>query len=172
MNYLTTPSFNSLFSQYSGWYSNMVQEYGVIPKSFAGVDNKGQQFISIIEELNLDHVERHYLIKTALAMEKSTVFAFATLVMAMNEGDSTEQERLQIIVGDAKSFIWGSWAVTRNGDCKAIALHHVSTLEGNDPENYPGAWFLTDALEIPESDKPRFREIWSQLRKDAQFKTH
>ena len=86
-------------------------------------------------------MERHYLIKTALAVENSTVFAFATLVMAMKEDDSTEHERLQIIVGDAKSYIWGSWAVTRNVEGQAVAMVHLSTVEGNDPENYPGHGF-------------------------------
>ncbi len=158
-----------MFAEYSEWYFNLVERFGVIPKSFAGVDANGQQFTLILEGLKLDHVGLHALIKTALDIEKSSVFAFATLSIIMDDINSSPEEELQIRVGDSKSYIWGNWAVSRNADGRCVSLRHRSTLEGNDPEKYPGTWFLTNGLKVSEADQQKYREIWSSLREKAHF---
>lgn len=155
---------HQLFNEYSLWYVNLVKDYGRLPRSVSGVSDDGKQFILIVEGLNFNPAERHQFIKTILEIEKSEAFVYGSLSMTPTD------EVFDITAANSQRYIVGTWRVIRASDGRAIDLQYLYTNEGQDPEKFPGAWFLTNALSVSKEDKLRYEDIWEHLRKDAQFK--
>ena len=159
-----------LFDDHSLWHANLVRDYGRLPRTVTGVSVDGKQFLLIVEELNFNHVERHKFIKTVLESEKSTAFAYGSLVIATTTDESNEfEEQLEIVAANSRRYICGSWRVIRDSDGFAMELQHLCDSERDNPEKYPLAWFLTDAPVVSKSERLRYETIWSHIRNDARF---
>ena len=63
-----------LFEEYRQWYESLARDQGKLPRSLSGISANGLQFIVILDGLNLNHVDRDNLIKTALRLEPSVAY--------------------------------------------------------------------------------------------------
>ena len=164
-----------LFGEHVFWYSEFIDDNAWVPKSVLGASPDGKQFIFVADVLNVmqfDHVQQHKFIKAVLEQEKAVAYVYGTLVMSHSDKQANPEERLSIIAANSRAFVSGSWRVIRGTDGRAKEIQHVSTNEGQDPDKYPGAWFLTgaNALGISDIERRNFNDVWAQLRKDVQFR--
>ena len=158
----------TLFNEFSQWYSNLVEQHGRVPKAVSGVSSSGDQFIFILDGLRLDHVERNNLVIQTLEEEGAIVFAYASLFASYDEDTDITKEVLAITAGTSEIFMEGSWSVLRDDD-GTPQLQHIKTFSADDPENYPNSWFLTSSHALSKNEGQRSSEMWKTLRKDAQF---
>ena len=167
---MNTDLIHQLFEEYTLWYANLIKDSGRLPRSVSGVSEDGNQFTLIVDGLDFNHIERHNFIKSVLESEQSIAYAYGSLMMTGTDKKDEFEERLVIIAANSQHYVWGEWRVFRNSDGDAIGLQHSSTHEGDDPDDNPGAWFLTNALSFSKKDRVKFEGIWKHLREDAQFR--
>jgi hypothetical protein len=159
-----------LFNEYALWYATLARDHGSLPRSISGVSPDGKQFIALLEGMSLDHIQRHYFIKRALKLEGANVFAYASLIGTYDEQAQQVDERLQIISGNNERFLRGEWNVYRDSEGSVLSIEPLQQHEGSNPQDLPGAWFLTDALTITADETHRYDAIWYAMRSDVQFR--
>jgi hypothetical protein len=157
---------DSLFDECIQWHLNMANEHHAVPRTLTGINSDGQQFRVILDGLHLNHLEIAGLIKTALMFEEAVAYSYSRLV-----GSPDGTVELEVISSSSKSFICGFLPVTRDSSGEIFSLNLNNRNHGNDPENYPGAWFLTDAFKVTEEDVLRYRELWLAIRLEAKFQS-
>ncbi len=42
-----------LFDEYTAWYLDLAEEYGTLPRSISGVNTNGEQFIYLLDDLDI-----------------------------------------------------------------------------------------------------------------------
>jgi hypothetical protein len=160
---------NALYSEYVQWYIEIANKGGHIPRSISGVDKNGNQFIFVLEGFNLDHIERDNFIKVILKEELSTHYAYGTLMNAFNDESEMLEEELNVITASAERYIYGVFTVLRS-ESGSMELKSKGVWEGDDPENYPGMWFLSNPPVLPDVDLKKYVKMWKASRNEAFFK--
>jgi hypothetical protein len=158
-----------LFEEYSEWYLRLASENGILPRSISGVSKEGQQFIYVIEELELHHMARNKFIRFVLDEQESVAYAYGGLALRGDSDLGEIEEVLDVVAADSKQYIMGHWRVIRGDDGKVTGLQHMGTSEGEDPEKYPASWFLTGAIRFTEAEKVKYGAIWESAKPDVIF---
>ena len=163
---------NQLLTESADWYGNFVKNNARVPTSISGVSADGKRFVFLLDvlgDMKFDHVQQHKFIKVVLEQEKVEAYIYGTLVMAFSDDPTDAEEMLDLVAANSRRYVCGSWRVIRSTDGRAKEIQQVSTYEGQDSEEYPGAWFLTSALGVSSVERGEYEDLWSQLRKNAQF---
>ncbi|NTU58647.1 MAG: hypothetical protein HGB00_06980 [Chlorobiaceae bacterium] len=153
-----------LFEEYSDWYHTLAEENGVLPRSVSGVSAEGQQFIYLIDGLELHHMARNKYVRFVLDEHRSVAYAYGGLALRGDSDQGEIEEVLDVVAADSTHYIMGHWRVSRGADGMIIALQHMGTSEGDDPEKHPSAWFLAGSIRFADPEKLKFRGIWEQDR--------
>ena len=155
-----------LFEEYSEWYHSLAAENGLLPRSISGVSEKGEQFIYLIDNIDLHHMARNKYIRFVLDEHRSVAYAYAGLALRGDSDLGEIEEVLDIVAADSKSYILGHWRVIRGEEGKMIGLQHMGTSRGDDPEKHPSAWFLAGAIRFTEPEKLKYGNLWEQAKPD------
>jgi hypothetical protein len=158
-----------LFEEYSEWYNNLALENGVLPRSISGVSEEGQQFIYLIDEVDLHHMARNKYIRFVLDENRSIAYAYGGLALRGDSDLGEIEEVLDIVAADSKRYIMGHWRVIRGSEGQMIGLQHMGTSEGDDPEKHPSTWFLAGAIRFTESEELKYGRLWEQAKPDVIF---
>lgn len=152
-----------LLYEFAFWYQNLAVKKE-LPRALSGIDEQGRQFLIRLDGIALDHDERHVLLHTILTEEQSICYAYGGVVQRTDQEGGEDQ--LTLIVATDAYFVMGDWAVKRSPD---IELEQTELWEGDNPQEVPGAWLLTDAVEHEKNDEARYQNIWKELRQQARF---
>lgn len=153
-----------LLNEFAYWYQNLAAR-DQLPRVLSGIDAQGEQFLIRLDDITLDHDARHGLIHTILTEQRSVCYAYGGVVQ-MAQRQSGGAEQLTLIVATDAYFVMGDWAVTRS---PGIDLDQTELWEGDNPQEVPGAWFLTEAIRPAKNDVVRYLGIWKELRQQARF---
>lgn len=154
-----------LLNEFAVWYRKLAEK-GALPRALSGINAQGEQFLIRLDGITLDHEERHGLIHTILEEEKSVCYAYGGVVNAPGESQAQGVSRLRLIAATDAYFVMGAWDVIRN---ESIHYEQTDLWEGDNPEEIPSAWFLTDAVKLGKGDRARYQRIWHELRQQALF---
>lgn len=159
-----------LFDEYSAWYLGLAEEYGTLPLSISGVNPKGEQFIYLLDDLDLHHMIRNKYLRFVLDRFGAVVYAYAGIDV---RGDSTVaevKEVLSIVAADKGSYFSGEWQVIWGEEGRVMDLADGEVRQGNDPGEHPGSWFLAGAVNFSEAENARFSALWAKAKPDVIFK--
>jgi hypothetical protein len=153
----------NLLNEYAFWYQSLARR-GPLPRALSGINARGEQFLIRLDDIHLGHQERHELISTILREEQAECYAYGGVSSAQASGREGA-EQLTLIVATSTYFVMGEWSVYRK---PSLRFEQRELWEGDNPEEVPAAWFLTNAA-TTGSDVERYRSIWRELRPQARF---
>jgi hypothetical protein len=153
----------NLLNEFAFWYQGLAKK-GPLPRALSGINTQGEQFLVRLDDLTLTHLERHALISTILREEQAVCYAYGGLAPGRDEQQESAA-RLTLIVATSEYFVMGEWSVHRS---PSVHLEQEELWEGENPEEVPAAWFLTNAVPVGP-DAERYRSIWRELRQQAMF---
>jgi hypothetical protein len=157
MNSFDHEELIDLLNEFAVWYHRL-SEKGLLPRTLGGINAAGQQFLLRLDDVTLNNDERHQLIHTILQEEEAVCYAYGGLVQ------QEDGEYLTLITATAEQYVIGSWLVLRGA---GIQLVHKELWEGDNPEEVPAAWFLTQAVSVSDGDLRRYQAIWKALSEHA-----
>lgn len=152
----------NLLNEFAFWYRGMANK-GLLPRALSGINAQGEQFLIRLDGITLGHQERHELISTILREEQAICYAYGGASPILDEKEEAEQ--LTLVVATSAYFVMGEWAVHR---IPSFRFEQKELWEGDNPEEVPAAWFLTNAVSTGQ-DNERYRSIWRELRLQARF---
>ncbi|HRF63147.1 MAG TPA: hypothetical protein PK708_09705 [Candidatus Competibacter sp.] len=152
----------ALFKKYVNQYQAGVAE-GRLSKWVIGVTATGQRIEIDLNSLKLGPFEKDKLIKCALEAEGAECYVYATNVRIMDEETHKLSERVLIVCATAADYVGGDWGVMRAAD-GTMTLKPLGEWSGQDPEQTPGTWFLTDTILLEPDEQVRYAAIWAELR--------
>lgn len=150
-----------LLNEFAYWYRNLAEK-GILPRALSGINAQGEQFLIRLDGITLDHQARHQLIHTILKEEQSVCYAYGGPVG--EAGDGRALPNLRLIAATEDYFVMGAWEVEHG---HPLRFEQTDLWEGDNPEEIPAAWFLTNAVAVTAADVERYRHIWRELRKQA-----
>jgi len=153
----------NLLNEFAFWCQALAKK-GPLPRALSGINAQGAQFLIRLDGIALRHQERHALISTILREEQTACYAYGG-VSQDPDGEQEAAERLTLIVATSAYFVMGEWAIHRT---PSIRFEQKELWEGDNPEDVPSAWFLTNAVSVGQ-DIERYRSIWRELRPQARF---
>jgi hypothetical protein len=152
-----------LLNEFAYWYRKLAEK-GVLPRALSGINGQGEQFLIRLDGVTLNHQERHKLIHTILKEEQSVCYAYGGVVNAVDGNEAQPTEQLRLIAATDTYFVMGAWEV---GLKPSLRFEQTDLWEGDNPEEIPSAWFLTDAIEVSKEEAARYRQIWREMRAQA-----
>ena len=161
---------DQLFTECTDWYKKIVINTPDVPKVLYGITSGTERFFFLLDflnELQMDHRQRHKFIKVVLEEENAEAYVYGTLVMTIPD----RREYLDLVAADTHRYIWGTWQVIRNSDDRVQSLQFSKKGGYQDPEEYPGAWFLTDTLSVTKNERRSYSKMWNQFRNIVQLST-
>jgi hypothetical protein len=156
-----------LFEEYSEWYKSLADDYGTLPRSISGVGENLQQFIYLLDSVELHHMVRNKFIRFVLDDFRAIAYVYGSLDI---RGEGELEEVLDIVAADAAHYIAGSWLVIRDGEGKVTDLVDKGTREGDDTENHSGSWFLSGSVSFTDAEKVRYGALWQDAQPCVVFK--
>ncbi|HWR01643.1 MAG TPA: hypothetical protein VN371_07230 [Chlorobaculum sp.] len=158
-----------LFEEYTEWYFTLAEENGVLPRSISGVSEEGQQFIYLIESVDLHHMSRNKYIRFVLEEHGSVAYAYGGLALRGDSEQGEIEEVLDVVAADSTSYILGNWRVMRGEEGTIIGLQHMGTSEGTDPEKHPATWFLAGSIRFSEPERLKYGSLWEKAKPGVTF---
>lgn len=152
-----------LLNEFAFWYQELAKK-GPLPRALSGINAQGEQFLIRLDNLALEHPERHALIRTILSEEQAVCYAYGGVKHVLR-GQQEGTERVTLIVAIRDYYVMGEWAVHR---APSIRLEQRDFWEGDNPKEVPSAWFLTNVVNVGANTE-RYRSIWRALRPQALF---
>ncbi len=153
----------NLLNEFAFWYQSLAKK-GPLPRALSGINAQGEQFLIRLDDLTLAHQERHALISTILREEQAICYAYGGLSSGRVEQQNAPG-RLTLVVATSAYFLMGEWVVIQK---PPIQFEQKELWEGDNPEDVPAAWFMTNAVPVGP-DVERYRSIWRELRLQARF---
>jgi hypothetical protein len=147
-------------NEFAFWYQNMASQSG-LPRALSGINKSGGQFVVRLDGVVLTHEERHGLISIILEQEGASCYAYGGMLRPEGE----DEDRLILIVASHDYYLMSSFTV----DQDKATLHQRELWEGDNPQDIPGAWFLTGSIQVSDADRTRYQLIWQDLRQQAMF---
>lgn len=145
-------------NEFAVWYQNLAAK-GALPRALTGIDAQGAQFLVRLDGITLEHEDRHGLVQSILREEGAVSYAYG----GPKPQESTE-ERLTLIAATGDYFVMGEWKVYHSPEDR---LEQTELWEGDNPQEVPGAWFLTEAIRPDKNETARYEKIWRALRQQA-----
>ena len=166
----STDSLAELFEEYCEWYLGLAEEYGALPRSISGVNRNGEQFIYLLDDLDLHHMARNKYLRFVLDEFGAESYAYGGIDLRGDSDEADVAEVLNVVAADAGRYISGDWRVTRDDDGRVADLASLGVRRGDDPEEHPGSWFLAGAVRFSEAEKTRFAALWDEAKPGVMFK--
>ena len=160
----------NLFEEYSDWYVDLADLYGSLPRSISGVAENGQQFIYLLDDLELHHMIRNKFLRFVLDECNAVAYAYAGVEISGDSNLAQVEEVLNVVVADSHRYIIGAWQVIRREDGTVADLRHMGNTQGDDPENHPGSWLLCGSVSFPEAESAKFSALWNEVKPGVVFK--
>ncbi len=159
-----------LFDEYTAWYLGLADEYGTLPRSISGINPNGEQFIYLLDDLELHHMTRNKYLRFVLDQFGAVMYAYAGIDVRGDSSVAEVTEVLSVVVADENQFLSGDWQVVRGEEGRIMDLAERGVRRGSDPGEHPGSWFLTGAVSFSEAENNRFSGLWGEAMPDVIFK--
>ncbi len=165
-----TDPLAELFDEYREWYLELAEEHGALPRSISGVTRNGEQFVYLLDDLELHHMARNKYLRFVLEEFDAVAYVYGGIDLRGDSDTVEVAEVLNIVAADAQRYLSGDWRVTRGEDGRVANLAHMETCRGDDPAEHPGSWFLTGSVRFSETEKTRFAALWNEAKSGVMFR--
>jgi hypothetical protein len=152
-----------LLNEFAYWYRKLAEKR-ILPRALSGINAQGEQFLIRFDGVTLDHHERHKLIHTILKEEQSVCYAYGGVVNELKESEAQSAAQLRLLAATHAYFVMSAWEVEFR---PSFRFEQTELWEGDNPEEIPSAWFLTDAIEVSKEEAARYKAIWWEMREQA-----
>ena len=148
-------------NEFAYWYQQMARK-GELPRALSGINASDEQFVVRLDGLVLPDEERHRLIRCILLQEASVSYAYGGRLV---QADRAE-EVIALITASKDYYFMSTFELIRDDQ---VFLKQTDLWEGDNPDDIPGAWFLTHAVSLNDQDSLRYQSLWQDLRHQARF---
>jgi len=152
-----------LLKQTEEWYQSLVEDHGRLPCSLGGTNAQEDQFVFILDGLELDHVEKHEFIRFVLNEEKSEYFQYGVLNGVFDEDSESILEELTLTAGNGKSAITSYWKVNRDEDGHPTLEFKTRSTTDN-PCDYIPTSFLCKHAPTDPVKLEKYHALWATIR--------
>ena len=152
-----------LLQQTEEWYQSLVTDHGRLPCSLGGANAKEDQFVFIMDGLELDHVEKHEFIRFVLREEKSEYFQYGVLNGVFDDETQSIREELTLTAGNNQTAITSYWSVHRDEDGHPT-IEFKNRLTIDDPCNYIPTSFLCEHAPAEPAKLEKYHALWATIR--------
>jgi len=152
-----------LLQQTEEWYQSLVTDHGRLPCSLGGTNAKEDQFVFIMDGLELDHVEKHEFMRFVLREEKSEYFQYGVLNGVFDDETQSIREELTLTAGNNKTALTSYWYVHRDEDGHPT-IEFKKRLSVDDPCNYIPTSFLCEHAPAEPAKLEKYHALWATIR--------
>jgi hypothetical protein len=157
-----------LVAEFAVWFQNLGAK-GILPRAFTGVTGSGNQAVTVLAGLPLDHIQHRRFLVWLCRNEGFVAYAYGTHV-GIAQDSSTVIEGLDICASSNRYDIGKTLRIEKQ---EGGTIHFFDQTNAMRPAKQRDEYFfgLQWSNEvIPNNDEKLFREIWGELKSKSMWR--